>query len=169
MKKRVVTPHRITTTHSREPERRRQKTGRTSTVVLTIVSIISVAAFVLGVLSVWPQVLEGMGESEQVLTVTPALEMTVMPTETMIPVVKLTPTPTSVSKVEPVRGILTGDVWMYDRSESDAQRLPAGLLKGTEVEILEIGEERIRVVYRSGGSVLEGWVNADYVEVLLDE
>lgn len=94
-------------------------------------------------------------------TPTPTATFTPSPSPTPTPTVTLTPTPA------PLRGLMTGNVWLREEPTADSSRLGVILERGQPVEILAAFGNwyRIRWAPQSGVEVT-GWVPAEWVGTL---
>jgi len=88
----------------------------------------------------------------------PTVTVTMLP-PTVTPTLPATGTPIPA----PVFGVALGDVWL--RKSAGGERLPAALLRGQRVEILETSGDYLKVQWTDGETTLTGWVTAKWVEV----
>ena len=104
--------------------------------------------------------------STNIPTATPT--PTLVPTSTVVPTATptptLVPTPTVVPTPAPVRGVMTGDVFLHEGPAENTARLGTVVRHNELVEILAVtgGWYRVRWV-SSGHAEVIGWTPAEWV------
>lgn len=104
--------------------------------------------------------------------VTRVLEVTVLatlaPTQTPEPtaihmptLLPVTLTPQSTIALE--HGVILAQVWLYDAPGGN--KLPAGLLAGQSVIVLEHREDFVKVLWDGGETAIVGWVAERWIEI----
>ena len=126
--------------------------GLLSTVVMIIASTIAL------------RTMRPASVAQVTVTATPTLAptQTTLPTSTAMPTslpVTLTPLPTIAIE----RGTVLAQVWLYDAPGGN--RLPAGLLAGQEVTVLESRDGFVKVMWDGGDTAIVGWVAERWISI----
>lgn len=147
MKARHITTQRI----GKQSTRRYDPPGAR---LLTVIPLFVVAGVLVYVLMTRPQ------PAASVVQITSMPTATIEPTATLEPTQINTSTPTVAPTPTPeVHGVVLAQVWLYDAP--GGERLPAGLLKGQEVVILESRKGFVKVQTEN----LTGWVTERWISV----
>jgi len=67
-----------------------------------------------------------------------------------------------ITTTDILTGTITGDVWMLENPGS-VNTLPAAMLRGYEVMILDESAARVLVRHETGNVILQGWVSKRWV------
>ena len=157
MKTRRIATHRIGDTQPTPRKANRNTSLAFSIAVVTVLVVLSAA--LLYVKLTMPTV-------HEVLRIT--VIATLAPTQTTLPASTATPTTlpitlTSLPTIAIERGVMLAQVWLYDAP--DGNRLPAGLLAGQGVTVLERCDGFVKVLWDGGDTAIVGWVAERWISI----
>lgn len=159
----------ITTRHTSESGGESDKSESRGPSKWTVFSAIIIVAMTIAAVTCgwWGKAIWDKGHQPPPLNCSPCPECSPLPL--FVPTSTPEPMPT-VTLYPPLymQGVMLGTVWLW--SGPDGEILSAGLLAGTEVEVLKTqgdqGSEWYLVRYEAGESSLTGWVTSQWVRVL---
>lgn len=155
MKARRIATQRIGTSSTATPPPCKDREGTNLIWFGLFSAIVMIAASILALQTAQPDIV-------QPTTTVPVTTAVATSTSTTI----ATPSPTTVitpSVMLVTYGVALGDVWL--RASPGGKKLPAALLAGQRVVVLEERGEFLKVQWSENGVMLTGWVTAKWVEV----